>query len=336
MKIHIRIFAIVVLILIVGVEAFFLTMILEEQKILKNQISLVKEERDHFKRSFSESDSMIQSLKVNLKMQKEKTLDFAAKVRELETELSGIKGQIDSLSGNLVMIKDFKQDTEDRLHATLKELDILKTTKQFPIQDELVELKGSLAAKNEELVDLKKKINDLQNSSESLAKANKSLQDKLEGVEPKRKKVYSELKEAKAKLLAQQEKLIAQQRELKDLSSVNKELEEKVGRLSQIVAKKEVELSVLEEERDKLQRDLSELQLKQVDLETQLRKAKLEEERAVKLLNEIAQLNSMAEQMLGEFSKAGQDKEKAEELKRKLTEELKRKVEVILMPQEGL
>lgn len=311
MKKNTRIFLITVLILIAGYEAALL-------KQRQNQLSKIS-------RELNEANQLIQSLSDSLEAKKEEALREQARAENLTEELLKAKEDINGLTKELTLIKDLKAKTENELQFTLKKFKDFKREKQRPLRKRIIELAGSLRKKNREILELKKKLNESEKTCSVLAENNRYLAQGTRELDSARLKLFNELQDAKNQLLKQTEKINEQSRTFEELNIANQEFRKQVVQLSSVLTKRELELVNREKETEDLKGKISDLDSKKVDLENQLSLVQNEQKRAVGVLNEVMQLNTMLQEKLTQFSSPLNEKGEKEK-----TEELKRKVEVIL------
>ena len=311
MKKNTRIFLIMVLVLTVVSEAAFL-------KQRRNQLSKIS-------RELNEANQRIQSLSDSLEAKKEEALREQARAENLTEELLKAKEDINGLTKEVILIKDLKAKTEDELRLTLKKFKDFKRAKQRPLRERIIELASSLRKKNREILELKKKLNESGKTCSVLAENNRYLAQGTKELDSARLKLFNELQEARDQLLKQSEKINEQSRTFEELNIANQEFRKQVTQLSSVLTKRELELANREKETEDLKGKISDLDSKKVDLENQLSAVQNEQKRAVGVLNEVMQLNETLQEKLTQFSQPLKEKEEKEK-----TEELKRKVEVIL------
>lgn len=325
MKKNSNIFLILVLALIAGSEAALLNLSLKQRQILKAQISETSKEREYFKEQLNMAGQLIGFLKESLEAKKEEVLKEQVKVKNLKEELIKAKEDIDGITQELNLIKDLKVETENRLQLTLKKFEDLKRPKLLPLRERIVELTKSLNKKNKDILELKKKLNESEKTYSVLAENNKSLAEGIKGLESVRLKLSGELQDARNQLLKQTEIINEQSRNLQELNMANQEFKKQITQLSEVLIRRELELTSREKEVETFKGKVSELAAKRADLESQLSTTQNEQKKAISLLTEVASINAALEEKLAQFSPTSSKKDEKE-----ITEELKRKVEVIL------
>jgi chromosome segregation ATPase len=248
-----------------------------------------------------------------------------ARAESLTEELLKAKEDINGLTEELNLTKDLKAKTEDELQLTLKKFKDFKRAKQMPLRKRIIELTSSLRKKNREALELKKKLEVSEKTCSVLAENNRYLAQGTKELDSARLRLFNELQDARNQLLKQTEKINEQSRTFEELNIANQEFRKQVAQLSGILTKRELELASREKETEEIKAKISDLEAKRADLENQLSAVGNEQKRAVDVLNEVMQLNTTLQEKLTQFSQPLKEREEKEK-----AEELKRKVEVIL------
>ncbi len=281
MQRNIKGFLIGVLVLIVSYATYQLSSSLKQNRVLKNRISQIQKENEYFQEELNEAGQMIESLKASLAVKTKQALEEQDKAKNLEGRLLKSKEEINKLTEELNLVKNKKKFTEDRLQAAVKKIQDLKNSKRLSrLKKRLTQLSKSLGQKSKELAKLEKKLNTLEKTNLALSETNKSLVEKIK-----------ELEQVKV---------------------------EQITQFSAILTERELGLQAKQKEAETLRGEVSNLQARLLDLESQLSEARAEQEKTIRLLTEAAQLNAALEEKLGSFLQPQDAKEKAEELKRKV------------------
>jgi len=294
---------------------------ISEAALLKqrqNQLSKIS-------RELNKANQLIQSLSDSLEAKKEEALREQARAENLTEELLKAKEDINGLTKEVTLIKDLKAKTEDKLRLTLKKYKDFKRAKQRPLRKRIIELTRSLSKTNREFREVKKKLEVSEKTCSVLAENNRYLAQGTKELDSARLKLFNELQDAKNQLLKQTEKINEQTKSFEEVNISNQGFRKQLAQLSEVLTKRELELVNQEKGVEELKGKISDLDSKKVDLENQLSAVQNEQKRAVGVLNEVMQLNETLQEKLTQFSQPLKEKEEKEK-----TEELKRKVEVIL------
>lgn len=316
---------ITVLVLAVFFQAALINSNLKQKQVLEMRVSEVSQERSNLTEKLNQAQELINSLEKSLSVRKEELLKEQAEAKNLKEELINAKEDINELTQEINSVKNLKAEREEELRVALEKFEEFKRSKQLPMKERITELFKSLKTRNKELAALKHRLAASEKTCFVLAENNKSLVEGSKELEPVRLKLFDELQDARNQLLKQGEKLIEQGRLLEELNTINQGFKEQVERFSEVLTKRELELAGREKEGMDLKRKVLDLESKRADLESQLSAFQNEQKRTVNLLNEVTQLNTALQEKLTQFSSLPK-----EEGGKEKTEDLKRKVEVIL------
>lgn len=289
----------IIIILIITGEAIYLGVILKEKQIISGHLAAITKDADYLQTRLRVSETSAESLKKMSAAQNQQILEQKNEIAGLEGKVLDAVQESGALRESLNEIKALKENVESEYLAVSKQLERMKAIKEAPLKRKLGEVKKMLSEKNKEAAGLKKKVNTLEN--------------KLSNIE---------LKKTSSDEQSKNDKLI-------------RELENQVSGLSKILVKKELELHAIVEGRDNVKAEIPKLQAAQCDLINQLTEIRIKQDNAAKLPQEVTPVSSGIAGCGDKAYQALTEKEKADELKKKIEERLKRKkVEVILIPEE--
>ncbi len=293
---------------------------------LSSQAITISQERNYYQSVIKKSDQLIENLKKTLAAEMEEAKTSQEKASGLEEKLKTANNATANLSKEIEEAKKLKIEAEEKSAAALRKFQELENSKQPPLVKEIKQLKGTLADKNKELADLEKRIDKLDFLKVNLSKENEYLVKKITKSRSDRIRLYKELKNLKAQLLVYNDEIKEKHQAISDLTTANRGFGLQIAQLFDILISKESTLRSIKQERDNSREEVFQLQSRGAALENQINQAQFDQAKATKLLAEIAKLNEALEGKLSGFYQDRENKEK--------TKELKRKVDIILTPEE--
>lgn len=236
-----------------------------------------------------------------------------------------------------------KYALQARLNAAKPDLELLRRSldkKQQQIsrqQDKIKNLNGQLAESKKEIKELCRQYDEIAEKFQTTSAELSELKNSAGKLTPKNgppRRTVKRLRELKKKYNS----LVKKHRILEEINQSlrveNDELKDREIQFTRILAKKELRLNSLDEKNTGLKSELSEIKEQHSELKSRMNLLETEQENASKFLGEVTYLNSVLGDVLGKFSGSLKEKAEAEELKQKVEDELKKKIEIILMPEE--
>ncbi|MFH1397734.1 MAG: hypothetical protein ABIH27_04205 [Candidatus Omnitrophota bacterium] len=282
---------------------------------LSSQAITVSQERNYYQSVIKKSDQLIESLKKTLAAEIEGAKTSQEKTSVLEEKLKVANDTTANLNKEIEEEKKLKREAEEKSGAALRKLQESEKSKLLLV-NEIKQLKGERVDKNKELAKLEKRIGKFDLLKDNLSKEKKYLVKKVAKSRSDRIRLSKELGALKAK-----------QQSMSELTTANRGFGLQIAQLLDILIGKDSALHSIEQERDNLRGEVSRLQSRGTALQNQINQAQSDQAKVAKLLAEIAKLNeALEEKLTGPYQDTG-NKEK--------TNKLKRKVDIILMPEEN-
>lgn len=320
-----RIILIVVLALLVIYEAFQLNLSSRQMDVLNSHVSSLSGERESYRFQLDKSHELADDLEGMIREKEEQIVKTAAELQDLRVKLAGAADEAGNLTGKLQSAEEAKADLEEKLKSAQKELKNSKRAQRQAIKEKTVQLSASLRASNSQLAEIKKRLDTAEKTCQMLVTNNQTLAESNRELESTRLKLSEEYQDARDQLVKLSQELGAQNKSLEDANVSNQALRKQVEQLSGVLTKRELELASREEEVKDLKDKATGLETKKSELETKLAAIQEQQKKAANLFSEVMQINASLEDKLNQFSSPEKEEGEKEE-----TENLKRKVEVIL------
>lgn len=284
--------------------------------------------------------------------------DFNAQIKELqdkiaqkETKSTELSGSKDTLTAQL-QEANIKLDALSRANNFLeKQIDDLGLSKKS-LEDDLTKAKENTLAQDETRVSLKENLNSLKAALAEKEREGLALKGELNKTGAQGKSLESELLNVKAALASREQELKQKVQDLENVNVVYNNLKIQLPQISNLLTQKELALDSSQQElsafkaelanrtQEKeaavsalqvMEKNISNLQAKYQDAQTELTLARKQYRKMVDEVNKAAKFNASLQQSLTGLSQSVTQEEEDRETAR----DLKNKVEVILIPQEN-
>jgi chromosome segregation ATPase len=341
--------------------------------LIKNSnIPLRKKAEEYYKDISVKEKELAKLEQVNAALEKElnkiKSLnewvvaDFKAQIKELQDKIpqkeakgTGLSGPKDTLAAQL-QEANLKLDALGRANNFLeKQVEDLGISKKS-LEDDLSKAREKTLGQDETRASLqetlKENLSSLKQALSEKERESLALKEELNKVGAQGKSLESELLNLKTALASREQELKQKAQDLENVNVIYNNLKIQLPQISNLLTQKElaldsslVELSAYKEElatrtREKeavvsqlqiMEKNITSLQAKYQDAQTELTLARKQYRRMVDEVNKAATFNASLQQSLSGLSQSVTQ----EEDNREKANDLKNKVEVILMPQEN-
>lgn len=302
-------------------------------KVTKAEKSSLKKTNRRLENDFSvaakklnRAQELIQLLKGRLSEIKKSNAPLRKKALELSKDIDLKEGEIAKLKQEEASLKEGL----DKIKS-LNEQVIADSSKQFKDQqdkllekdNQITELISSKANLTEQLQGINTKLGAFMNDNNYLAK-------QVSELDISKKSLESGILDTKTALAYKEQELKQKIQDLENMNKLYNDLETQLPKISNILAQKEVELDSSSKDKAALKVELMTKNQEYQDLQTELNLARQQQKKMIDELNKAATINTSLQQSLVGLS---QSMTQEEENKEK-AQDLKKKVEVILTPQE--